>query len=89
MNRWLAFAFCVELAREWKTLWPFMRGQIIDDLWEFFSWMDRHPAGINRQFRHMQLYLLFPIVFERVMTGSGRSRYSGPVAKSPRFRNPP
>jgi hypothetical protein len=38
--------------------------------WDFARWVDAHPAGVNRQFRHMLLYLLFPDYFERVMTSS-------------------
>ena len=69
-NRWREFAFVVELGREWKALSDATRRHYIEDPWLFSQWVDRHPAGVNRQFRHMLLYLLFPDYFERVMTSS-------------------
>lgn len=69
-NRWREFAFCVDLARDWKAVpWP-VRKQINAQPWDFTTWVDAHPAAANRQFRHMLLYLLYPELFERVMTGS-------------------
>jgi 5-methylcytosine-specific restriction enzyme B len=73
-NRWREFAFCVELAREWKWMSASAQHAMISNPWEFAGWVDRHPAGTNRQFRHMLLYLLFPDYFERVMTGSHKEQ---------------
>lgn len=73
-NRWREFAFLVQLAADWKALPERARRDLIADPWEFAAWVDRHPAGINRQFRHMLLYLLFPNHFERVMTGSHKEQ---------------
>ena len=73
-SRWREFAFCVELARDWKALPEIQRSAIMSSPWEFAGWVDRHPAGTNRQFRHMLLYLLFPEFFERVMTGSHKEQ---------------
>lgn len=73
-NRWREFAFVVQLVRDWKVVsWP-ERKQINADPWRVAAWVDRHPAGVNRQFRHMLLYLLFPDHFERVMTGSHKEQ---------------
>lgn len=81
-SRWREFAFCVELVRDWKRLAPDEREFLSGDPWRFAEWVDHHPAGTNRQFRHMLLYLLYPETFERVMTGSHKAqilRRAGPV----------
>jgi MoxR-like ATPase len=73
-NRWREFAFCVGLARAWKAEPWTLRKRWMSDPWEFAAWVDRHPAGTTRQFRHMLLYLLFPEYFERVMTSSHKEQ---------------
>lgn len=73
-NRWREFAFVVELGRDWKKLGGLDRLDLIRNPGKFAAWVDRHPAGINRQFRHMLLYLLYPDQFERVMTSSHKEQ---------------
>lgn len=73
-NRWREFAFCVLLARDWKAEPWSLRKRWMSDPWEFATWVDKHPAGTTRQFRHMLLYLLFPDHFERVMTSSHKEQ---------------
>lgn len=73
-NRWREFAFCVLLARDWKAEPWALRKRLMSDPWEFGAWVDKHPAGTTRQFRHMLLYLLFPDFYERVMTSSHKEQ---------------
>jgi 5-methylcytosine-specific restriction enzyme B len=74
-NRWREFSFLVQLGRDWKKLVPWAhRKRLMTSPWEFAAWVDQQPAGVNRQFRHMLLYLLFPDHFERVMTASHKGQ---------------
>jgi 5-methylcytosine-specific restriction enzyme B len=73
-NRWREFAFVVGMTQHWKGLAESTRQELIADPWVFARWVDQHPVGSNRQFRHMLLYLLFPDYFERVMTGSHKEQ---------------
>ena len=73
-NRWREFAFLILLARDWKALPDTARSDLMAGPWDFAGWVDRHPAGVNRQFRHMLLYLLYPDHFERVMTSSHKEQ---------------
>lgn len=73
-NRWREFAFVVALARDWKVLSETERVHLMGSPWRFARWVDRHPAGTTRQFRHMLLYLLYPDAFERVMTSSHKEQ---------------
>jgi hypothetical protein len=82
-NRWREFAFCVVLARAWKEVPWSLRKRLMSDPWSFAEWVDSNPAGTNRQFRHMLLYLVFPDFFERVMTGSHKEQILQRLA--PRF----
>lgn len=79
-GRWRELVFSIELFRDWKRLPRAEQESLIDDPWKFAEWVDRHPGGINRQFRHMLLYLLFPESFERAMTSSHKEQILEHVA---------
>jgi len=67
-HRWREYAFAIELIRAWKALPAEEQTRLIEDPWEFATWVDDQPSAPGRQFRHVILYLLFPDHFERALT---------------------
>ena len=67
-QQWREFSFIVTLMCDWTSRSPRERLTVLQDPWEFAQWVDAHPNGHGRQFRHALLFLLFPDQFESSMS---------------------
>ena len=66
--QWREFGFIVTTMLDWCSRSPENRKSLLSDPWGFAEWIDGQNDGYRRQFRHAVLFLLFPDVFEPIMS---------------------
>lgn len=59
-------AFLISICLKFKSLDTNGREKLLSDPWEFGSWIDENFQDNRRAFRHMLLFLLFPVYYERI-----------------------
>ncbi|MDB4401541.1 AAA family ATPase [bacterium] len=94
-HRWREFVFFVLLMKSWFRLEGARQQELLESPWDFAAWMDEQPKVKGRQLRHVLAYLLFPQMFEPMVTGShkravveafaGEAGVSVPASKSDRL----
>ena len=62
------FNFIITTMLDWGSRAPQDRKSLLSDPWVFAEWIDSHREGRQRPFRHAVLFLLFPDVFEPVVS---------------------
>ena len=62
------FNFIIAIMLDWGSRAPQDRTTLLSDPWVFAEWIDSHRGGRQRPFRHALLFLLFPEVFEPVIS---------------------
>ena len=62
------FNFIITLMLDWGSRAPQDRKSLLSDPWVFAEWIDSHREGRQRPFRHALLFLLFPDVFEPIVS---------------------
>lgn len=67
-NQRFEFYFIITLMLDWNSRSPRDRESLLSDPWAFAEWVDGHSEGRRRPFRHALLFLLFPDVFEPVVS---------------------
>ena len=64
------FNFIITIMLDWTSRRPQDRQSLLSDPWAFAKWVDSHREGRQRPFRHALLFLLFPDVFEPIISVS-------------------
>ena len=67
-HQWREFRFIITMMLDWTLRSVGVREQLLGDPWHFADWLDHQGDARRRQFRHALLYLLFPDVFEPIMS---------------------
>ena len=67
-HQWREFNFIITLMLDWTSRSPQDRESLLSDPWVFSEWVDSHREGRQRLFRHAVLFLLFPDVFEPIVS---------------------
>ena len=67
-HQWREFGFIITMMRDWCSRVADNRKSLLSDPWSFAEWVDGQNDGRRRQFRHAVLFLLFPDVFEPIMS---------------------
>ena len=67
-HQWREFGFIITMMRDWCSRVADNRKSLLSDPWSFAEWVDGQNDGGRRQFRHAVLFLLFPDVFEPIMS---------------------
>ena len=67
-HQWREFNFIITLMLDWISCSPQDRESLLSDPWVFAEWVDSHREGRQRLFRHAVLFLLFPDVFEPIVS---------------------
>ncbi len=62
------FNFIIATMLDWGSRPPQDRKSLLSDPWVFAQWIDSHREGRQRPFRHALLFLLFPDVFEPIVS---------------------
>ncbi len=62
------FNFIITIMLDWGSRAPQDRLSLLGDPWVFAEWIDSHREGRQRLFRHALLFLMFPDVFEPVIS---------------------
>lgn len=73
-HRWREFRFFITMLEDWKDLSRDRRKALLDDPWEYATWLEKREHASGRQLRHILLYLLFPDQFERIATASHKQK---------------
>lgn len=71
-NRWRELVYFINFALEFCKLPLAKREELLQNGWDFASWLELVPENDSRQLRHMLLFLLFPDNFERIFGGADR-----------------
>ena len=69
-QQWRQFKFIITLMLDWSSRSLQDRESRLSDPWSFAEWVDSHTEGRQRPFRHAVLFLLFPDVFESIVSPS-------------------
>lgn len=64
--KYLELTFFIKAMQQWKGLLQDERETLLNHPWEFGLWVNSIESGVNRQFRHIWVYLLFPDSYERI-----------------------
>ena len=67
-HQWREFRFIITMMLDWCSRSVRERESLLDDPWNFAAWVDGQKDGRRRQFRHALLFLLFPQVFEPILS---------------------
>ena len=67
-HRWREFRFIITMMLDWFSRSVQERKWLLDNPWSFAAWVDDQEDGLRRQFRHALLFLLFPDVFEPILS---------------------
>jgi len=73
---WKEFRYLVLLMLAWKSLDAERQHQLLnaDDPWGFCKWATSFEDGDARAFRHMILFLCYPVFFERICSQGHKKR---------------
>ena len=66
--KWREFKFIITMMLDWSSHSATERRTLLNDPWGFAQWVDGHKESRQRQFRHVLLFLLFPDVFESIIS---------------------
>lgn len=66
--QWREFSFIITITLDWGLQSATERESLLNDPWDFAAWVDGQKDSHRRQFRHALLFLLFPDVFEPIMS---------------------
>ena len=67
-QQWRQFNLIINLMLDWSSRSLQNRESLLSDPWVFAEWVDGHTEGRQRPFRHALLFLLFPDVFEPIVS---------------------
>ena len=67
-HKWREFTFIITIMLDWCSRSVQERKSLLGDPWNFAAWVDGQKDGRRRQFRHALLFLLFPDVFESILS---------------------
>lgn len=67
-HQWLEFRFIITIMLDWCSRAAEERESLLNNPWDFATWVDGQEDGRRRQFRHALLFLLFPDVFEPILS---------------------
>ena len=67
-HQWREFRFIITMMLDWCSRSAKERESLLSDPWDFATWVDGQKDGRRRQFRHALLFLLFPDVFEPILS---------------------
>ncbi len=73
-HRWREFRFFITMLEDWKDLSRDRREALLEDPWEYATWLEKREHAPGRQLRHILLFLLFPEDFERIATASHKRK---------------
>jgi 5-methylcytosine-specific restriction enzyme B len=62
------------MLEDWKELRTDQRESLLNDPWEYATWLEKREHASGRQLRHILLFLLFPDHFERIATASHKGK---------------
>ena len=71
---WMEFRFFIVAMRRWFSLERSECESLLEDPWEFASWLDAGDYAAGRMFRHAIVFLLFPNEFEPIVSNSGKKK---------------
>ena len=67
-HQWREFRFIITMMLDWCSRSAKERESLLNNPWGFATWVDGQKDGRRRQFRHALLFLLFPDVFEPILS---------------------
>ena len=67
-HQWREFRFIITMMLDWCSRSVRERESLLNHPWNFAAWVDGQKDGLRRQFRHALLFLLFPDVFEPILS---------------------
>ena len=67
-HQWREFRFIITMMLDWCSRSAKERESLLNNPWDFATWVDGQKDGRRRQFRHALLFLLFPDVFEPILS---------------------
>ena len=67
-HQWREFRFIITMMLDWNSRSARERETLLNDSWDFAEWVDGQEDGHRRQIRHALLFLLFPDVFESIVS---------------------
>ena len=67
-HKWREFRFIVTMMLDWCSRSVRERESLLGEPWRFAEWVDDQEYSLRRQFRHALLFLLFPEVFETILS---------------------
>ena len=67
-HQWREFRFIITMMLDWGSRSAREREALLNDPWGFAEWVDGQEDGHRRQIRHALLFLLFPDVFESIVS---------------------
>lgn len=82
-HRWRELVYLIQIARDFKSLNPAQRQQVLSDPWAFSEWLASVPQQGHRQFRHIIRWLVFPDSFERICTNADKTSILGHFDRLP------
>ena len=71
---WMEYRFFIVAMRRWFSLERSECESLLEDPWEFASWLDAGDYAAGRMFRHAIVFLLFPDEFEPIASNSGKKK---------------
>ncbi len=66
--KWREFRFIITMMLDWCSRSAKERESLLKNPWNFAAWVDDQEDGLRRQFRHALLFLLFPKIFETILS---------------------
>ncbi|MBR1270454.1 AAA family ATPase [Bradyrhizobium sp. AUGA SZCCT0222] len=76
--------FCINFLLQFRSLSPDEQTNLLQEPWQFASWLQTVPDAQARQFRHMLIFLLFPDDFERIFSAGDRTTVADRFGNIPR-----
>ncbi len=66
--RWKELLYLMRIVLAFKALPQAGRNALLENAWEFSSWLEEVDQDGSRQFQHVLKFLFFPDTFERIVT---------------------
>ena len=70
--QWKEYHFFIVAMLDWFSLERDRRDFLLEDTWEFSSWIDSTDLAAKSMFRHAVLFLVFPDKFEPIVSGNDK-----------------
>ncbi len=73
-QRWPEFCFIITMMLDWCPRSMKERESLLNDPWDFRRWVYDRKDGLQRQFSHVLLFLMFPDQFESVASRTNKEK---------------